>query len=135
MDTPQTQCPSPSQATQPTLWLQDELTRLAPALDGFPVDALLDVYVTAGQQGRDHAYRLVDSCLENWIASLEGSLSSYPHAPDDALARVQARQRGARDALTTLKSALARVDGVVSLATVGNSVDNPWGPRLSPCRG
>lgn len=113
MDNSQTQCPPPSQPVPPVLSLQDELARLAPALDGFPVDALLDVCVAAGQQGHDNAWRLVDVCLENWIAALEGSISSYPHAPDDALARVQARQRGARDALTTLKSALARMDVVV----------------------
>ena len=114
MDNSLTQCPPPSQpALSPLDELTDELTRLAPALDGFPVDALLNVYVTAEQQSRDNAWRLVDLCLENWIASLEGSLGSFPHAPDDALARVQARQRGARDALTTLKSALARMDVVV----------------------
>lgn len=112
MDNSQTQRTPPSQPALSTLSLLDELTRLAPALDGFPVDALLDVYVTAEQQSRANAYRLVDLCLENWIASLEGSIGSYPHAPDDALARVQARQRGARDALSTLKSALAQMDVV-----------------------
>lgn len=91
----------------------DELCRLGPALQGFPVDELLEVYAMAGQQ-RANAYRLVDRCLESWIAALESGLHAYPHAPDDALQRVRERQRNARDALSRLQLALARVDdGVV----------------------
>lgn len=87
--------------------LLEQLSRLAPALDGFPVDALLDVFVATEQRDRATAYRLVDQCLGNWIDSLQGGLDAFPHEPDDALQRVQARERGTRDALATLKAALS----------------------------
>lgn len=111
MDNSLTNCPpGPAPGLEPGTALLDELARLAPALEGFPVGQLLDVFIDAEQRDRDHAYQLVDRCLVHWIASLEGSLHAYPHAPDDALLRVQARQLGARDALSTLKTALSRMD-------------------------
>lgn len=92
--------------------LVDELARLAPALDGYPVGPLLDVLALAQPQDCAHAHQLIDCCLASWISSLEGTLDGYPHAPDDALLRVQVRLCEARDALAALKSALSRLDVV-----------------------
>jgi len=92
--------------------LVDELARLAPALDGYPVGQLLDVLALAEQQDGAHAHQLVDCCLSSWISSLEHTLDDYPHVPDDALLRVQVRIGETRDALTRLKSALSGLDVV-----------------------
>lgn len=92
--------------------LAQELARLAPALDGYPVGQLLDVLALAGQQDRTHAYQLIDCCLSCWIASLDDALDDHPYVPDDALLRIQVRLSEARDALATLKSALPRLDVV-----------------------
>jgi hypothetical protein len=92
--------------------LVDELARLAPALDGFPVSQLLDVLTFGERQDCAHAHQLIDCCLSSWISSLEHTIDDYPHVPDDALLRVQVRLCEARDALATLKSALSRLDVV-----------------------
>ncbi|CAM4167313.1 hypothetical protein [Roseateles saccharophilus] len=102
---------SPSDGAAPALLLQ-ELERLAPALEGFPVSPLLDVFMSAEQHDRASAYQLIDSCLVSWIAALEGTLDSYPHTADDSFLRVQARQRGARDALVRVQTVLAGNDVV-----------------------
>jgi hypothetical protein len=100
---------SPAPAGRP---LVDELARLAPALDGFPVGQLLDVLSQAERQDRAQAYQLIDCCLSSWISSLEHNIDDCPHEPDDSLLRVQVRLCEARDALATLKSALSRLDVV-----------------------
>lgn len=88
----------------------DRLAQLAPALDGYPVNQLLDVVMSAEQRDRAQAHRLVSCCIVHWITTLEGDLSAYPHVPDDALLKIQVRQRRARDALFTLQDALTRLD-------------------------
>ena len=90
--------------------LLDEAARLAPALEGFPVSQLLEAWVSAEHRDRANARLLIDSCLVGWIASLEGGLKDYPHDADGPLLQMQARQQGALDALTALKSALSRAD-------------------------
>lgn len=92
--------------------LLHELEQLEPALAGFPVSQLLDSFVRAAPDDRAGAYRLVDSCLANWIASLDSTIDESMHEPDDALAGVLSRQRGARDALARLKVALSHADVV-----------------------
>ena len=90
--------------------LLDEAARLAPALEGFPVHQLLDAWATAEQRDRTNAYLLIDRCLVGWIASLQGALGDYPQDADGPLLQIQARQQGALDALTSLKSALKRAE-------------------------
>lgn len=104
LDTSRTGSPS-NPADQP---LRQTLERLEADLAGFPVSQLLEVFMSAQQSDRADAHRLVDRCLMNWIESLELALDDYPQDPDDALERVQARQRGTRDALLALKKALAQ---------------------------
>lgn len=99
-------CP-PDPSDRPLL---HELKQLAPALVGFPVSELLDGYVCAEPPDRPNAYRLIDSCLVSWIASLETTIDEFEHTPDDALERVLLRQRSTRDALVRLKAALSRTE-------------------------
>ena len=92
--------------------LLHELEQLEPALAGFPVSQLLDGFVCAEPNDRASAYRLVDSCLASWIASLDSTIDEFMNESDVALAGVLSRQRGARDALARLKVALSRADVV-----------------------
>jgi len=90
----------------------DRLAQLSPDLDGYPVNQLLDVFMSAEQRDRAQAHRLVDRCIVHWIHTLEGDLGAYPDVPGDALLKVQLRQRKARDALASLQDALSRLDPV-----------------------
>lgn len=105
-----------SQGDTPTAFagpsVLDRLAQLAPALDGYPINQLLDVFMSAEQRDRAQAHRLVNHCIVHWIAALESDLHAFPHAPDDALMRIQHRQKSARDALFTLQDALSRLDVV-----------------------
>lgn len=82
------------------------LEQLGPALRDYPVVELLESAACAAPHDRATAYRLVDSCLVHWIAALDATLDTYPAELEDALARVQSRQQGTRDALAKLKVAL-----------------------------
>lgn len=108
LDDAKVACP-PNPSDRPLL---HELKQLEPALAGFPVGELLDGYVRAEPPDRPSAYRLIDRCLVNWIASLDTTIVEFEHAPDDALERVLSRQRGTRDALVRLKAALSRTEVV-----------------------
>lgn len=104
MDPTRTTC-SPDQP------LRQALEQLSPALNGFPVDELLDVYMSADPPDRAHAYDVVDRCLVNWIATLEATISGYPGDLIGELAAVRSRQSGTRDALVRLKTLLSWAQG------------------------
>lgn len=88
--------------------LSRDLDQLRPALEGFPVDALVTLYVSAPELERDATLKVVDLCLLRWIGSLNDTIQATPHAPgDEVLRRLQERQEGARDALVQLKSKLS----------------------------
>ena len=103
-----------SQSSMPAnaagLSMLDKLEQLAPALDGYPVNQLLDVFMSAEQRDHSQAQHLVTRCIAHWIATLEGDLRAFPDMPDDALLKLQARQQNARDALFALQGELARLD-------------------------
>lgn len=104
---------APSSSPPTAAALQQVFFRLAPALDGYPVDALLNVYVSADHDARSRAYQLVDRCLHGWISTLDAMLLSHGHlAGDESVDRILARQVGARDALVCLKVALSRLEVV-----------------------
>jgi hypothetical protein len=84
-----------------------ELGQLESALDGYPVNQLLGFLGSASADERV-GHCLVDKCLSSWISSLDAALETFPSEFDDALTRLEQRQRCARDALVRLKSALPR---------------------------
>lgn len=103
MDTAKVACRS-APSDHPLL---HELAQLESSLGDFPVVQLLEAFVCAESSDRENAFRLVDACLMNWIASLDLSLDEFPQEPVGALERIQLRQRSTRDALAKLQEALS----------------------------
>jgi hypothetical protein len=98
-------------ATDPAVLLESELVRLAPALQGYPVEDLVAEFMP--RQGDTHAYRLVDSCLRSWIQQLDDALASLPaDLEPDVLRAVEDRQRETHDALRRISSLLRQVDSL-----------------------
>lgn len=82
-----------------------EYGRVSAVLEGYPIDQLLGFFVgNAAEQAAGQ--RVVDQCLTSWIAALDTALATMPSGPCESLVSVDGRQRGARDALMRLKSAL-----------------------------
>jgi hypothetical protein len=104
---PTKSAPSP----QGTPQLLQELERLAPALEGYPVNQLLG-FLSGEQRDLASRRRLVDRCLGTWIESLDHAIDTLPGELDDSMRRVKARERKARDALAHLKSALPSAEVV-----------------------
>jgi hypothetical protein len=86
--------------------------QLAPALAGYPVQELVDVYAHAGPSEQARTLKLVDQCLGNWIESLDPTISTYLPGAEEAVDRIQEKQRNARDALSRVRIAIARLEVV-----------------------
>lgn len=92
--------------------LVQEVERLEPSLQGFPVAPLVHLYVSAEPSARGNAYRLLDRCIDTWLESLEGALETDVWHSSEAATRIQDTQRGTRDALAQLKKRLSRMEVV-----------------------
>lgn len=92
--------------------LQQELARLAPALEGFPVGPLLDLLRSAEPRDRASAYSWVDRCLGHWIDALTAALQQPLGPRIESLARIETLQRQARDALARLRVLLYQAEVV-----------------------
>lgn len=95
--------PLPSQLAQ-------ELARLAPALEAFPVGALLGLLRCDDPHDHASAYRCVDHCLGHWIEALTAALQQPLGPRIESLARIDAQQREARDALASLRLLLCQAE-------------------------
>ncbi|WP_343626953.1 hypothetical protein [Roseateles puraquae] len=94
--------------------LLQELAELQPELKGFPVAPLLEVFVTANEQERLSAFHLVESCLSSWIAQLDKPVTRVYGGLPEAFEKIEARRRGARDALARVHAALSGAQVVPS---------------------
>lgn len=114
--------PTPAQPAGTPAWavwreaagepVRQELARLAPALEGFPVGPLLDLLLAADPHDRASAYCWVDRCLAHWIDALTAALQQPLGSRIESLARIEALQREARDALARLRVLLYQAEVV-----------------------
>ena len=87
--------------------LLQEWAKLQPALTGYPVGSLIEVFVSADEQERLSAFRLVDRCLSSWIAQLEKPLTRIDGGLPEVIEQMEGRQRDTRDALARVHAALS----------------------------
>jgi len=84
------------------------LETMRPALAGFPVASLLDIYngaadgVTSGVP-RARAFSLVDTCLSSWIATLSRSIEAQASLTGRIAEADRRRQIDALDALIRVR--------------------------------
>ena len=102
--------------------LLQELASLPPELTGYPVGSLLDAFLSAEEQERVSAFRLVDRCLSSWIAQLDQPLTRIQGGLPEVFEQMEGRQRGARNALARVHAALSHTK--LHPPTVGPPVDN-----------
>jgi len=103
---------APSPDTPLDQSLLQELARLQSDLTGYPVGALLEVFMGAEDQERLSAHRLVECCLSSWIAELDKPLDPVHGGLPEVFDQIQRRQRGARDALARMQVVLSRAQVV-----------------------
>jgi hypothetical protein len=87
------------------------------ALDGFPVAALLDEWLRAGDgeaDGRRRAQHLVAHILAVWANTIEHDLERFPPATIEVLQIIRQRMVDARDALLRLLVLLDDMNNVAS---------------------
>lgn len=92
--------------------LLQELASLQPELNGYPVGSLLEMFMSAQEQERVTAFRLVDRCLSSWIAQLDQPLTPVDGGLPEVFEQMAGRQRGARDALARVRAALSHAEVV-----------------------
>jgi hypothetical protein len=95
--------------------LLPSLDGLLPALQGYPVADLIDVYAQTVAQSPTSInaarhFSLVERCISNWIRTLELMLASYLSCEEEPLKRLRAKQKGARDALLTVRRMLVAAE-------------------------
>ena len=82
-------------------------------LDGFPVRALLDHYLTAldqDQASTDEAAMLACRVLSDWVARLRAEIAAHSPATCDICVRLNQRLAATRDALADLHARLLVVE-------------------------
>lgn len=85
------------------------LERLEPALKGYPVRALIDLWAGSREGEAPSATTLVDLCMSSWIARLDADnpLAAAP-GPDVELDDLLARYLCARHALLLVRTRFRR---------------------------
>lgn len=68
--------------------------------------------MSAEEQERIRAFRLVDRCLSSWIAQLDRPVDRVHGGLPEVFERIEGRQRGARDALARVHAVLAHIQVV-----------------------
>ncbi|MBT9502590.1 MAG: hypothetical protein IV092_15200 [Burkholderiaceae bacterium] len=99
---------SPSEPLPLKLDLVVGLETMRPALAGFPVASLLDIYTGAADGAasgvpRARAFSLVDTCLSSWIATLARSIEAQASLTGRIAEADQRRQIDALDALVRVR--------------------------------
>lgn len=72
---------------------------LAEALDGYPIDDLLDVAAGADEHGR----AILETCLSRWIEVLDQTVEASACWRDPSQRRIHRQQIETRNALTRLR--------------------------------
>ena len=98
--------------------LDDMLTRLEPALLGFPVEALLSLWAdpphTEGTTSDDTTSgQIVEACITAWIDRLDVDAAALAHEDSAELSEAVLRQRCTRDALKLIRAQFRVSAGVL----------------------
>lgn len=102
--------------------LVQALASVQPHLNGYPVEALVEVFLSAEEKERINAFRLVDQCLSSWIAHLDRQpLNPVEGGLPEVFEKLEGRQRSTRDALARVHAALSQTQ--VVLGRRGQPVD------------
>jgi len=84
------------------------LERLEPALKGYPVRALIDLWAGFREGEAPSATTLVDLCMSSWIARLDADNPPAAPGANEQLDDLQARQLAARHALLLVRARFRR---------------------------
>lgn len=84
------------------------LERLEPALRGYPVRALIDLWAGSREGEAPSVTTLVDLCMSSWIARLDADKPPAAPGPDEELDDAQARHLCARHALLLVRARFRR---------------------------
>lgn len=84
------------------------LERLEPALKGYPVRALIDLWAGSREGEAPLATTLVDLCMSSWIVRLDADNPPAAPGPNEELGDLQARHLAARHALLLVRARFRR---------------------------
>jgi hypothetical protein len=114
---------SPSTMLRARATVSAQLSEMQGALDGFPVNGLLD-YCLAIKDRDDavdpKAQELVDHILIYWTNAISHDLERFPAVTTDALQSIRQRMIDARDALQRVRSLLQDLRDMTSMLSMSN---------------
>lgn len=90
------------------------LARLEPALQGYPVKELVELWAAVEEPEDTATGTLVELCISSWIARLDVEGATAPLG-DEPLDDLGARQRCARHALALVRARFRRSAGAVAM--------------------